>query len=392
MLSMRKSGSPLVPMPLTTLAAIALVALALGGLALLVAPEATAGATTATNPPDPTPAIRSADALELGPAGVLFLADAEGAAVWALEVGTPPAASGEALEQIEDFDAKVAALLGVGPRDIRIRDMVVHEASGTAYLSVARGQGERQQPALVTVARDGALGIVDLKATPKSRLAIHNPPSEDTRGYRRRGQITTITDLEFIDGELFIAGLSNEEFASTLRRAPYPFPEKATVTELEIYHGAHGKYETHAPIFSFVPFDIDGETHLLAGYLCTPLVTFPLAEVKEQNRLRGKTIAELGWGNIPTDIVTYRHDGIDWVLVNNTNRGVMKLKAADIIAAQKRPGITSEVGPRTGLDDYTAPLGAVAQMDRLDADHVLILGRSVEDGSLYLLARETRWI
>lgn len=336
--------------------------------------------------------IVSAGPLDFGPDGVLFLGDPEGAAVWALKIGKTDPATGEAVDAVEQLDAKIGALLGVGPRDVRVLDMLVEEASGTAYLSVMRGQGEARRPALVTVARDGVVALVDLDATPKTRLAIDNPPDEDTRWYRRGDQVMTVTDLEFIDGELFIAGLSNEEFASTLRRSPYPFDGPAQVTGLEIFHGAHGKYETHAPIFSFIPMELGGKKHLLAGYLCTPLVTFSLDEVKGKSQLRGKTIAELGWGNVPTDLVPYSYDGVDWVLVNNTRRGAMKIKAADIAAANQKPGITDEVGPRSGLVDHSAPLGAVAQLDLLDAEHVMILGRSLEDGSLYLVARSTQWI
>ena len=58
----------------------------------------------------------------------------------------------------------------------------------------------------------------------------------------------TIVDLKFHNGEVFVAGVSNQEFASTLRRIPYPFTGAASETQLEIYHLAHSKCETRAPI------------------------------------------------------------------------------------------------------------------------------------------------
>ena len=58
----------------------------------------------------------------------------------------------------------------------------------------------------------------------------------------------TIVDLKFHAGELFVAGVSNQEFSSTLRRIPYPFTGNASETQVEIYHVAHGVYETRAPI------------------------------------------------------------------------------------------------------------------------------------------------
>ena len=50
----------------------------------------------------------------------------------------------------------------------------------------------------------------------------------------------TIVDLKFHAGEVFVAGVSNQEFSSTLRRIPYPFTGAASETQLEIYHLAHG--------------------------------------------------------------------------------------------------------------------------------------------------------
>ncbi len=45
---------------------------------------------------------------------------------------------------------------------------------------------------------------------------------------------------------MIVAGLSNEEFASTLRSLPFPFKEGESETSVEIYHGAHGKFETRS--------------------------------------------------------------------------------------------------------------------------------------------------
>ena len=35
----------------------------------------------------------------------------------------------------------------------------------------------------------------------------------------------TVTDMAYVEGRLFIAGLSNEEFSSKLRSVAYPFTE-----------------------------------------------------------------------------------------------------------------------------------------------------------------------
>ncbi|MCB1036924.1 MAG: hypothetical protein KDD47_24065, partial [Acidobacteria bacterium] len=319
--------------------------------------------------------LQSIGALEVTPEGVLFLADSVGAAVYALELDLPARAKKESsadeapMENIENLDDKIAALLGTHAREVVVQDMVVHEPSGTIFLSIHRGRGTDAKPVLLSIDPAGKIAEVSLSGIPHSRLDLADAPKFDAEA-RRNPRLLTVTDLEMVDGELLIAGLSNEEFASTLRRAPYPFSGSAKSTGLEIYHGAHGKYETHAPIFTFIPLNVDGKNHLLAGYLCTPLVTFPLDEVRTKDRLRGKTIAELGWGNVPTDMVPFQQDGEDWILIANSRRGAMKVKTADVLAAQKQPGITHEVNPRTGVVDYSVPTGHIAQADRLDDHHL----------------------
>lgn len=327
--------------------------------------------------------------LAFGPDNILYIGDSKGAAVFAMQV-QPPTSDTTMPESIDDLDGQIAALVGTTARDIFIQDMVVHQASGTAYLSITRGQGDREIPLLVSVAASGDIAVVSFDDVSHARLAIDNAPAKDAKLYSWESRSFTVTDLEYIDGELFIAGLSNEEFASNLRRTRFPFSADTTITHLEIYHGAHGAYETFAPVFSFIPYEIDGKPHLLAGYLCTPLVTFPLDEIRSQKKLRGKTIAELGYGNIPTDLVAYKKNGKDYVLISNSRRGAMRVRGSEIAEAQKGEGITTEVGQRTGVTDETVPIGHIAQMATFDNDHVLILGRSMENGALYLYAAPNR--
>ena len=375
--------------------AVAVVLIAAVALTLSPFPRVNADVPEPASTAMPAPVLKSIGALEIGPDGVLFAADSEGAAIYAFEIQHPsvekPASAGEGRIEtlVEDLDEKLAALLGTSPRDLAIQDMAVHEPSATTYLSILRGRDDAAKPVLMSVARDGSVAEVRLEGVPYTRLALADAPAEDAKLYHWSSRSFTVTDLELIDGELYVAGLSNEEFASVLRRVPYPFTDGISAVGLEIFHGAHGEYETFAPIFSFAPFDIGGKAHLLAGYLCTPLVTFPLDQVKTKDRLRGKTIAELGWGNIPTDLVPFEVEGKDYVLVVNNRRGNMVFKGSDIVSAQARDGITQEAAPRTGLVDHSVALGNVVQAATFDRDNVLVLGRSMENGSLSLQAVPT---
>src|SRR5207249_7240305 len=111
------------------------------------------------------------------------------------------------------------------------------------------------------------------------------------RIWRRPARTATVTDMSYVDGMLLVAGMSNEEFASNLRRIPFPFTGEMTDNSLEIFHVSHGQWETAAPIRTFLPYD--GGRSLLASYTCTPLVHFPLAEMTAGTKVVGRTVAEL---------------------------------------------------------------------------------------------------
>jgi hypothetical protein len=54
---------------------------------------------------------------------------------------------------------------------------------------------------------------------------------------------------------------------------PYPFTGSSIETHLEIYHVAHGNYETRAPIRTMQFATLNGEDTLIAAYACSPIVT-----------------------------------------------------------------------------------------------------------------------
>jgi hypothetical protein len=125
--------------------------------------------------------------------------------------------------------------------------------------------------------------------------------------------------MAYVDGALLVAGLSNEEFSSKLRRIPFPFSDKAVGSNLEIFHVSHGKWETAAPIRTFVPYD-EGRS-ILASYTCTPVVHFPLADLAPGTKAVGRTVADLGAMNQPLDMVSFVHGDEEYLLVANTNHG-----------------------------------------------------------------------
>jgi hypothetical protein len=167
--------------------------------------------------------------------------------------------------------------------------------------------------------------------------------------------------------------LSNEEFASTLRAIPFPFETVPGGTSVEIFHGAHGKFETRSPVRTFVPFNVGNEPSLIAAYTCTPLVQFPIKELSPGAKIKGKTIAELGNGNRPIDMIVYQKDGKDYLLLANNRRGIMKISTDNIEKAQS---ITKRAAEKEGQSyESISSWTGVDQLDKLDAQHALVVRR-----------------
>ncbi|MGL5095415.1 MAG: hypothetical protein ACRDD1_07495, partial [Planctomycetia bacterium] len=232
---------------------------------------------------------------------------------------------------------------------------------------------------------DGAGRIAEqpLDKIAHAKVELANAPAADAKD-RRGGSLRaeSITDLAFIKGNVVVAGLSNEEFASKLRTIAFPFTAEADQgSSVEIYHGAHGAFETRSPVRTFVPFTIDGEPHLLAAYTCTPLVKFPVSRLKAGEKVRGATVAELGNRNRPLDMIVYKKGGKDFLLLANNARGVMKIPA-DAIAGQE--GIEAPVKGTAGVGYETIEgLKGVEQLDGWNDDLALVLTRT-EAGGLAL--------
>lgn len=352
--------------------------------AMLAASTAVAADSDLTSSLKPgTPDIKSAGPLAFGPDGVLFVGDTQGAAIFAIDTGDRAGGREKAPINVEGIAQKVAARLGTDVRNVMINDLAVNPASGKAYLSVSRGRGPEATPVLLRVGADGAIEEVSMENVRFARADVPNPPAP---GAQERGQnlrAESITDLAYVDGRVFVAGLSNEEFSSRLIALPFPFQGQADGAAIEIYHGAHGRFETKSPVRTFVAYEINGAPHLLAAYTCTPLVKVPVADLKPGAQVKGTTIAELGNRNRPLDMIVYKKGGKDFLLLANNARGVMKIPTEGAGAAQS---ITKPVtgGGTEGLAYETiASLKNVDQLDRLDDAHALVLIRD-DAGALSL--------
>lgn len=314
-----------------------------------------------------TPDIKSAGPLAFAPEGILFFSDPQGAAIFAIDTSDAGGKAPVSTVNVAGLNEKLAAALGTDTKGIRIVDVAVNPASGNVYLSVARGTGPDAAPVLFKVDGAGILSEVSLKNVKFAKASL---PSIPNVGATQRQE--AITDLAYVSGRVFVAGQSNEDFSSNLRAIPFPFAAADAGTKsVEIYHGAHGKFETKSPIRTFVPFEIKGEQYLLAGYQCTPLVKFPVKDLMAGSALKGTTIAELGNRNRPLDIIVYKKDGKSFILIANNSRGVMKVTTE---AIDSIPGIETRISDKAGLSYETvSDLQGVVQLDKLNDQSAVVL-------------------
>ncbi len=355
-----------------------------------------------------TAEIRTAGPITFGPDGILFPADNPTATVFAVDVAdtTADPVSAIAPFDLADVDVRVASYLGCDSADVLIRDLAVHPLSHQVYLSVQRGRGDAGRAVLLRIDHvDGGIVDVPLVDLPVARTVIADAPAEDderleitlplgdegeemeVRGHKIRIlrspiRTATVTDMAYVDGSLLVAGLSNEEFSSKLRRIPFPFTEDATSTSLEIFHVSHGRWETAAPIRTFVPYD--GGRGILASYTCTPVVHFPLADLIPGVKTIGRTVADLGAMNQPLDMISFRQHGDEYLLVANSSHGLLKIACRDI---DGQPALTEPTEP-VGVPREVEDLQGITRLANLGDSYVLAL-QSDEAGRQHLRSLKT---
>ncbi len=295
--------------------------------------------------------LQHAGPLAFAPDGVLLIGDTSAATLYAVETNDTEALSNRGEINLQKIDSKIAAALGTSADNILINDLAVNPLSGKAYLSVSRGKGPDAAAIILTVNPKGDIAELPLDKVSFTQAALPNAPDEDAKD--RRGRPTrrlSITDMSYHNGKVVIAGLSNEEFASNLRMLDFPFKTVSKGTSVEIYHGNHGAWETRSPVSTFTTVNLDGKDYIVAAYTCTPLVLFPMDALKEESKVNGITVAELGSRNRPLDMFVYGEPGNQSILMSNSAYGIMKISMKGITDIE---AITSRVGGTAGQDFET---------------------------------------
>ena len=241
--------------------------------------------------------------------GVLLVADRGNGSVVAIDTGDTGSAT-PLKKRIDNIDTLIAGALGTKASGVQIVDMVVNRINGRIYLSVIRKQDGIS--ALLTIDGSSKVAAVNLAKARHVRITL---PGDG------KAKVSNVTGVKLAGSRVLAAGQSGREFASKIYSIPLPLEHgnSAAVYSTETFHVAHGRWETRAPIQSFIPIKEKGKTYIVGSFNCTPIAKFPVDGLESGAKIKGTSVVELGSGNRPVDMFIYKKGGKDW-LVTNTDR------------------------------------------------------------------------
>ncbi|MEM8507869.1 MAG: hypothetical protein AAF717_08565 [Bacteroidota bacterium] len=339
--------------------------------------------------------LSGANVLAFGPGNVLFIGDSKGGMIHAVTT-TAEKMEDAVPYNMEGFDVTLAQKLDIATRDVVINDMKIHPVSQEAYVSIKLGH-QPEAKSVVAIVHPVTKTIRFLAVTEdnSSSIALSDPASAELVFWEETpATALSITDIDYNDGYIYVAGLTNSEFASTLRKIAYPFTaDQEAVNSIEIYHAVHAQTETRAPIRTMLFDEVDGESVLLASYTCTPLVSIPTDRIQAGADIKGKTIAELGYGNAPIDMLTVTTQEMDGsltknLLVTHKNRGGTMVPFASVVAGSKGNGMAGQQQMfASGLEGIQQiPTANVMQIDMQNPQMLGVLRRNIETGEIDLVS------
>lgn len=347
--------------------------------------------------------VQSMSVLSFGPEGILFIGDSKAGKIFALDLNDRVKNNGHEPFKVLDIESKLAGALGVGVKEVVIHDLAVNPFSQAVYLAVSRADAMRVSrfilpndiayaTILIKVKSDGSLEEVPLD---NIRYSVTDVPKVIETGKQKnfRGsddRTDAITDLSYDDGKLYVAGLSNEAFQSALRILNFPFDKEAVHSSIEVFHVAHERWETEAPIRTLFPYNVNGEKVLLASFTCTPFVSIPLSAIQPGAHVKTKTLAEFGDGNLPIDIIAAEIRGKKYILMSNSSKALIRIDPENL-AGQKEltePRVSNQY--TSGLPHDVLSNVGISQLDNLNDHYVLALQRQ-PNGSLDLWPIQIKW-
>ncbi|MEM6497632.1 MAG: hypothetical protein AAF709_13005 [Pseudomonadota bacterium] len=340
--------------------------------------------------------LTSSTILEFANARTLFVADQDASQIVALTLPEAAAAPNKSVGyNLTDFSARVAKATGAPESAILFNDLAVHPVTKTAYISLTIEKPDGPTAQIVTADPNGKVTVIDHSTLESTAVKLRGMPKDGVTFWRNIPASTiAVTDMDYIDGKLYVSGMSTGEFASKLRVIPFPFEGKGETSSIEMYHAAHNQNETRAPIRAMSVVDIAGVPTVVAAYTCTPLVTIPIEALKDGAHVKGKTVAELGYGNLPLEVISFtaynrQQQPEKFVLVVNRDMDADLISLSDLTKAAQGEGLSKPIpylGASAGVRTVAVPLAGVMQAADQDAKHLLALRRDQRTGRVELVS------
>jgi hypothetical protein len=110
-----------------------------------------------------------------------------------------------------------------------------------------------------------------------------------------------------------------------------------------------------------------------------------MSALKPGAQVKGVTIADLGSGNQPLDMVPYTKDGHEFILIANTTYGVVKLHA-DTLATDKPIDSPTVVDVAGAPYDRISTLTNVRHLAQVDEGHALVVSATAGNTNLQTIA------
>lgn len=250
------------------------------------------------------PGLKSIEAITFGPKGLLIIGDGRGKQIVAIDTkdteGSPWTKN-----TIKNIVGEIAGRLGTDAKGIEINKIAVNSASNKAYIAVRKLEGK--EDLIVTVDGKGQIRPFDLSNVTYSKVTL---PTD--------AKVATITDVCWADGRILVASQATDTFGSKMFSIATPIDSKDPFVSFatETYHVAHRRWETKAPILTIIPFKENEQQYAVGAFTCTPIVKYPLNDIKEGAKVKGASVIELGNGNHPRDMFVYEKGGKKYILMN----------------------------------------------------------------------------
>ena len=337
--------------------------------------------------------VKSISTMTFAPDGKLIVADWKSNALHALslpEIDTVESTS----FNLYGVDNAIAQALNIERDRVRVSKAIFAPTLNQSILAVETTFDLEATVVIAIFDSNGKGTLHNLDELTEATVSLNDAPPENSLWSQTPTRSFVVTAMKAHNDEIFVAGLANADFSSTLRRVAYPFDGRIATTSVEIYHAVHNQIETRAPIRAFSIVDIAGSPHILAAYTCTPLVTIPIADLKDGAKIKGKTIAELGYGNTPLDIVPfevdYQSETSRWVMIANSSRAADLISFDAIVEANSKEGLSEPVRvpfqTRSGVTALQAPISNAVCLTDQDSQFLLSLRRDPIQGDLQLVS------